>query len=124
MTNKEWAVANLTGKVLNRAIRAIEEQPEWESESDCRSLASMIFWDESREGYDYWIAVSADYPNPDQQLPPDYVEAPEYVGEVEKKDEFLEWLEDRAKRARPSSDYQMALKTVLNYYKELKNSNQ
>jgi hypothetical protein len=46
------------------------------------------------------------------------------VGEVEKKDEFLEWLEDRAKRARPSSDYQMALKTVLNYYKELKNSNQ
>jgi hypothetical protein len=124
MTNKEWAIANLTGKVLNRALRAIEEQKHSVFSQGCSSVNDMILWGITKEGNSYWSAVQNNNPNSDKYLPPDYVEAPEYVRELEAKDEFLEWLEDRANRARPSSDYQMALKTVLNYYKELKNSNQ
>jgi len=84
MTNKEWAIANLTGKVLNRAMRAIKEQGK-NSKAKPHTIMSLFSWIMTQEGHDYWGAVYYQIPNADQYLPPDYVEAPEYVGEVEAK---------------------------------------
>ena len=82
MTSKQWALANLTGKVLNRAMRAIEEQ-DTNLEGKRHSVSSLFGWLDSQDGPDYWHAIYKNDPNPDQYLPSDYVEAPEYVGEVE-----------------------------------------
>jgi len=122
MTNKEWALANLTGKVLNRALRAIEEQ-DFNIEGERHSVRSLFGWLESKEGPDYWIAISDGQPDPDQFLPLDYVEAPEYVGEVEAKDEFLEWLRqerDASYNESPNSDKCTTYIKVLRKYEQLK----
>jgi hypothetical protein len=121
MTNKQWAVANLTGKVLNRAMRAIEEQPQWEDKEDCYDIGYAFEWGKAKEGYQYWSAVHNDHSNPDQYLPTDYVEAPEYVGEMEAKDEFLEWLEVEINlRCLYMGEVYDMLEEVMMKYKQLK----
>jgi len=121
MTNKEWALANLTGKVLNRALRAIEQQPDWGFAEDCKSINECLYYSISQEGFDYWYAVSDSQLNPDQYLPPNYVEAPEYVGEVEAKT----YTEAEVKHI-VSEALQSALVTLDldQWFKQFKNSNQ
>jgi hypothetical protein len=121
MTNKEWAIANLTGKVLNRAIRAIEEQPQWEYKQSCIDLERAFWWIGSKEGENYWGAVYDNIYEPDQWLPIDYVEAPEYVGEVEAKT----YTEAEVKHI-VSEALQSALATLDldQWFKQFKNSNQ
>jgi hypothetical protein len=46
-------------------------------------LTSLFEWNNTQEGRNYWVFISSNVLDADQQLPPNYVEAPEYVGEVE-----------------------------------------
>ena len=126
MTNKQWAIANLTGKVLNRALRAIDEQKHSVFSQGCSSVNDMILWGTTKEGNSYWSAVQNNNSNSDKFLPSDYVEAPEYVGEAEAKDEFLEWLRKQVKAAysrynedAPSDECGVYIR-VLRKYEQLK----
>jgi len=63
---------------------------------------------DTKEGPAYWLKISENDPTADDLLPPDYVEAPEYVREGEGNhiaevgkmvdNEFLEWLEGEMER--------------------------
>jgi len=141
MTNKEFALANLSGKVLNRAMRAIEEQPEWNF-NDIESILDCFRCSRTKEGYIYWLAIYDNTLNPDQYLPPDYLEAPEYAregekgyvectcanaltysncskkckrilaDEIEPKDKFLEWLVSESTK-QVSVDDVLRVKTLV-----------
>jgi len=123
MTNKEWALANLTGKVLNRAMRAIEEQ-DFNVEGERHSIMCLFDWLESKEGPDYWYAVSVNRPKPDQHLPSDYLEAPEYVGEVKAKTYTEAEAKHIFKQAQECSVKADGVYFKYETFEKLKNSNQ
>ncbi len=64
--------------VQKRALRACEEQPDWE---DCffqffhiSNFLHLFRWSGTKEGEEYWVAVHRNHPNPDQYLPENYVD--------------------------------------------------
>lgn len=125
MTQKEWILANLEGKVQKRALRACEEQNELDKLTD-GGLACAFVWIETKEDWPYWNAIYEHLANPDQYLPEGYVDVDHVVDANEMiKDEFLEWLEKQMKRAEASPNLPQAYwawSLAKEKYTELKNA--
>lgn len=121
MNNKKWAVANLKGKTLNRAIRAIEEQNDWPWREFCTKIYFMFNWEESQEGNEYWTKVYEKDSKADKFLPSNYVEAPKYTPQIQVKDEFSDWLEQEIYTHQLPTETFWALKKVYKKYNQLKN---
>ena len=108
MTQKEWILKNLEGKVQKRALRVCRERRTLTCKAAkyC-SIDALFVWGETKEGHKYWEAVSLNDPNPDQYLPEGYVDVDHVVEPNEMiKDEFLKWLERKIELTREDNDLQ------------------
>jgi hypothetical protein len=54
MTREEWVLENLEGKVQLRALRACDENPEWEGRYMPENVDCLFPWENTQEGDEYW----------------------------------------------------------------------
>lgn len=71
MTIEQGLRAKYKGKVLARALRAYKEQ--W-FDDIWTDLGSAFIWYQTKEGNNYWNALSIGEANPDKHLPKDYID--------------------------------------------------